>query len=109
MILPIRDAHFITEPHAIYMFQHTLHLKDCTVIIIIKLLPEMYNLCWNKLHICILFCSLLNCIGQSAIGHIPYMYTPKWQKHKNEWACEQPLYSFLVFLQTKENRSKKEN
>lgn len=73
--------HYRTSWH-LHVPTNTLHLKDCIVIIIIKLLSEMYNPCWNKLHICLLFCSLLNCIGQSAFGHIPYVYKPIGQKHK---------------------------
>lgn len=89
------------------MFQHILHLNEGIVIILIKLLPEIYNICWNKLHSFILFSSLLNSIGQSAFGYIPYIYKSKWQKHINAWAWEQLLLSFLVFLQTEENKIKK--
>lgn len=43
-----RSTHFcqfITEPDDIYMFKHILHLNECIVIIIIKFLPEIYNIC----------------------------------------------------------------
>lgn len=100
----IHFCQFITEPDDIYMFKHILHLNEYIVIIIIKLLPEIYNKCWNKLHFFILFCSLLNCISQSAFGHIPYIYKSKWQKQTNEWVCERPLLSFLVFLHTEGNK-----
>lgn len=105
-----RSTHFcqfITEPDDIYMFKHILHSNECIVIIIIKLLPEIYNICWNKLHFFILFCSLLNCIGQSDFGHISYIYKSKWQKQINKWACKQALLLFLVFLQTERNKMRK--
>lgn len=90
----MRSKHFhqfITKPDGIHMFKHIFHVNECIVIIIIKFVPEIYNICCNTNCSIFLFRNPLNYIGQNVFGHIPYIYKYKWQKQIHEWTCEQSL------------------